>query len=462
MPKSESTRPLHCVELVTGKNLTGTVLISDNELRADIYSYDGHFHIKGEEPVFLQTETNEIVSLHANVTMIAGTSSRSMPPLRSTRHQEILSNVAVAGHDAWTAQDGVRQVCFNVKHTRQLMRHDGKVRTIGRTPFPEQDQLTIFNDTAQGMTLRAWYGAIYGVELEGPKEIWPTFGLEFNQPQNIRDYIGYVSDYVDFLSFCLGVPLAPSSIRIDRLSFTEMMNAIKRDEYPGDHKVHYVWPEAKVDNRDLWVGSSPVRCWDDEELGAFRTCLAAWMNRASSWRRPNALMMTAFSLKNVVSSERLLNACRWFEEIPIGKAQPVLSASDVDAIAAVAAAKAQELGHDAAIGERVAGAVRWIRSETTEQQFKRLIATVEAKFGKGAMPKEAVEHLKRAIGFRGKSAHGHVNPESDAEFRAFSKSTHAMESLCYLLTALELPVPEKGLSRTGANRVVQDYRNAYD
>jgi len=46
---------------------------------------------------------------------------------------------------------------------------------------------------------------------------------------------------------------------------------------------------------------------------------------------------------------------------------------------------------------------------------------VETKFGKGVLPDETVDHLKRAINFRGKSAHGHFNPESDAEFRAFSK-----------------------------------------
>ncbi|UPJ49595.1 hypothetical protein IVB30_42995 [Bradyrhizobium sp. 200] len=149
------------------------------------------------------------------------------------------------------------------------------------------------------------------------------------------------------------------------------------------------------------------------------------------------------------------------EDIPIAKAQPVLSGSDIDAVVAVAAAKAQELGHGA-IGERIAGAIRWIRAETAEQQFKRLVGVVEARFGKGVLPDEAVEHLKRAISFRGKSAHGHFNPESDAQFRAFSKSTRAMEALCYLLTALELPIPEEGIPRVGANPVLRDYRLAYD
>lgn len=462
MPKLKSGKPLHCVELVTGQSLTGTVLVSDDELRAEIYSYTGHFHIKGEQPVFLQTETNEIVSLHSNVTTIAGTSSRNIAPQRATRRQEILSNVAVVGHDAWEAEDGVRRVSFQVKHTNQLMRHDHKVKAIGRTRFPTEEHLTIFSDATQGMTVRAWYGATYGMEFEGPTELWPTFGLEFDEPRSIRDYIGHVSDYVNFLSFCFGVQLKPSEIRIDRLSVAQMMEAIEKHEYPGDHEVHYIWPDVEVDNRDLWVGGSPVRSWDDKELASFRDCLVAWMNRAATWRRPNALMMTSFGLKNVVSSERLLNACRWLEDIPIAKAQAVLSSSEIDAIAAVAAAKAQELGHDAAIGERVAGAIRWIRAETAEQQFTRLVGSVERKFGKGVLPDEAVEHLKRAINFRGKSAHGHFNPESDAQFRAFSKSTRAMESLCYLLTALDLPISEEGLTRVGSNPVLRDYRMAYD
>jgi hypothetical protein len=126
------------------------------------------------------------------------------------------------------------------------------------------------------------------------------------------------------LSFCFGVRLKPSAIRIDRLSFADMMAAIEKREYPGDHDVHYVWPEVEIDNHDLWVGGSPVRSWNDEELTAFRACLVSWMNRATAWRRPYTLMMASFGLNRVVSSERLLNACRWFEDMPIAKAQPVL------------------------------------------------------------------------------------------------------------------------------------------
>ncbi|MGP9810586.1 hypothetical protein ACTZWT_03630 [Rhodopseudomonas sp. NSM] len=462
MTMIESRKPLHCVELVTGENLTGTILISDEEIRARIYSYTDYFHIDGEKPIFLQTETNEIVSLHFNITTTAGASSRIEAPQRETHKQEILSNVAVVGHDAWGFEDTVRRVSFHVKYTNELMRHDTKVKAIGRSRLPGEEHFLIFKDTSQGVTLRAWYGATYGSEFEGAKELWPTFEIEFDEPRSIQEYLDHVSDYVNFLAFCFGVHLKPSGIRIDRLSCAQMMKSVENREYAGDHQVHYVWPEVEVDTRDLWVGGSPVRCWDDKELASFRECLVAWMNRAAAWRRPNALMMASFGLKNVVSSERLLNACRWLEDIPISKAQPVLSSSDIDAIVTVAAAKAQELGHDIAICERIAGSIRRIRAETAEQQFKRLVGMVEAQFGKGVLPDEAVDHLKRAIGFRGKSAHGHFNPESDAQFRAFSKSTRAMEALCFLLTALELPISEEGVGRVKYNPVLRDYRLAYD
>jgi hypothetical protein len=159
MPKIESGKPLHCVELVTGDRLTGNVLMSDEEIRADIYSYTDFFHIEGEQPVFLQTETNEIVSLHSNITTTAGTNSRNIEPKRATRRQEIISNVAVVGHDPWTAEDGVKRVSFQVKHSKQLMHHNAKVKAIGQTKYPNEEHFTLFTDTAGGMTLRAWYGA---------------------------------------------------------------------------------------------------------------------------------------------------------------------------------------------------------------------------------------------------------------------------------------------------------------
>src|SRR5258708_626704 len=93
MSKIESGKPLHCVELVTGKDLTGTVMVSSEELRAEIYSYTDHFDIKGEHPLFLQTETNEIVSLHSNITTIAGTQGDDFIRLRLQKERMLPLNI---------------------------------------------------------------------------------------------------------------------------------------------------------------------------------------------------------------------------------------------------------------------------------------------------------------------------------------------------------------------------------
>jgi hypothetical protein len=466
MHKVESGRPVHCLEMVTGKNLTGTLVLSDETISAQIYSYTDPFHIAGEQPIILLAETNYIVSLHSNITAgpanITAGPGRSFRPQRAIYRQEIISNLAVVGRDPWTAEDKVKWVTFSVKHSKGLMRHRAKVKAIGQNKYPTEDHLTIFRDTAEGMTLKAGYSATWGMEFDAPAELWPVFEIEFDEPRSIEDYIVPVSDYVGFLSFCFGMELKPSAIRIDRLSAEEMKTAIENDSYLGHHEVHYVWPEIEINSRNLWVGGSPVLCRDDKELDSFRACLLVWMNRADEWKKSYRLMMTSFGLKNVISAERLINACRWFEEIPIAQTENALSNEDIELISAVANKKALELGHPPIIRERITGAIKWVKAESAEERFTRLVAMIEKKFGKGILAENAVAHLKRANQFRGRTAHGHFNPESEAEFRAFFRSTLAMEALCYLLTALDLPISEAGISRTGYNPLVQDYRLASD
>jgi hypothetical protein len=228
--------------MVTGKNLTGTLVLSDERIGAQIYSYTEFFYIEGEQPIILRAETNDIVSLHSNITTGPGTNSRIVAPQRTTYRQEIISNLAIVGHDPWTAEDKVKRVTFSVKHTKKLMRHNAKVRAIGRSKDPREDHLMIFTDVADGMALKAWYAATYGMEFDAPKELRPVFEIEFDEPRSIGDYIVHVSNYLRFLSFCLGVKLKPSAIRIDRLSFEGMKTAVENHTYPGDHEVHSFGP----------------------------------------------------------------------------------------------------------------------------------------------------------------------------------------------------------------------------
>ena len=304
---------MHCTETVTGKGLTGTLLLSDDEIRADLYGYTEFFHIAVDQPIYFIVETGQVVSFHSNVEVGSGTTTHHD---RKIYHRGVIANVAVVGHDRWTESDEVKRASFTVKHSLELLRHEEKVKELGRTSYPTEEDLGVFCDAVNGMKLRAWYGATYGMDFDAPKEFWPMFEIEFDESKAIHDYIEHVSCCVHFLSFCLGVKLKPERIRIDRLSRDEMMAGLEVGTYFGSHEVHYVWPEEKINSQDLWVGGSPVRAWDDEELGALRACLVAWMDRAQAWKKAYVMMMTSFALKNVISAERLINACRWFEEIP--------------------------------------------------------------------------------------------------------------------------------------------------
>lgn len=456
----EKGRPLHCVETVTGQNITGIILLSEDEIRVDLHSYTDRFHINVEQPIYLVAETGHVVSLHANVY-----SNGSEPISRRDRpiyHQGFISNVAVVGYDQWTDNNKVKNVSFSVKHTMELLRHKDKIKALGNIRHTKKEDFTIFKDTTNGVTLGSWYAATYGMEFDAPTEIWPVFEIEFDEPLGIDEYIKHVMYYVEFLSFCLGVKLKPDRITINRLSHDEIMAAVEAGTHTGNHEVQYVWPEEKIESHDLSVRGSPARAWNDEELSALRACLVAWVARANAWKKPYAMMMTSFAFKRVISAERLINACRWFEDIPIAKPHNVLSDDDIEAIAAAATKKAEELRQLQNIRERIAGAIKRIKAESAEEQFTRLVAKIEEKFGKGILPENAVTHLKRANEFRGKTAHGHFDSKSDEETLAFSKSTQAMEALCYLLTALDLPISTEGLERVKSNPVVRDYLLSYE
>jgi hypothetical protein len=157
--------------------------------------------------------------------------------------------------------------------------------------------------------------------------------------------------------------------------------------------------------------------------------------------------------------DRLLTACNWFAEIPLTRTQEAIAGEHIQLIAQAAAQKGSELGYEA-IKSRIAGAVKSIRTESNEDRFSRLLNTVKQKFGPGVVDHAFLTHLKRALELRGKSAHGHFSPADDAEFRVFVKSVCAMEALCFLLTARDLPITAAGVERAQSNPFLRDYRCA--
>jgi hypothetical protein len=75
-----------------------------------------------------------------------------------------------------------------------------------------------------------------------------------------------------------------------------------------------------------------------------------------------------------------------------------------------------------------------------------------------ARPKGADDlYLECAFTFRGKSAHGLYIPEDEIRFRALVTAISALEALCLLLTAYDMPINDKGIERMRSNPLIRDF-----
>jgi len=437
------------METVTGKNLTGIIYISDNDIRIDLFSYKEFFSLEEGCSLYVITERGDTVSLHDNV---ANSSGRT----QATFFQRILGNCAVIGHDRWTDVDMVAKVTFSVTESMEVLWNNEKCEALTRGSVCAQGDDYLFSVTASGVNLKARYAASYGMQFLTPVDIQPILEINFDRPQSLREYVLTMSNYVSFFSFCVGKKLRPHSIRVDKISEEQIAQELRAGTYLGNFEVCYIWPEEKPDTYNI-RSASPVVSWNDEELDALRLCVVAWMQRADVWQKSYILMNSSFSLSNEVTATRLINACRWLEEIPIARATSGLLDDEIDAIASAAKSKAEELGCAQALAGRIFNAIKWVKKESHDQRFSRLLEEIENKFGKGLLPEKTIYYLKKSIEYRGKCAHGHFNPEGDSDFGEFNKVICAVEVFCFLLTALDLPISRAGIERIHEHRLVRDY-----
>jgi ApeA N-terminal domain 1 len=446
-----------CKELNTGKEYNGFFYFDDKTIKAEICSFDESFYIKEENPIFLRSEKNHIISLHSNISSPPGSCSRNIEPKMITYKQSIISDVAVIGHDKWGKDDLIKRVSFSIKHSDDLFKHRKTYDEYIKRKFTGSYKSDIFSVTVNHLRISVNYCATFTSEFDEPREIWTRVEIEFEEPLTLYDYVEHVLCVVRFLSLCLGIPLTPSDFKICRLSLEDMVVAVDSNSYAGDYSIEYVWPEIDFYDSDLWIGGSLVIAYDDEELEALKNCLIAWVGSHEHWRKASIQMMNCLSLNGEISSDRLLAACKWFEEIPLTQSQNAISDEHIKTISNVASEKASELGYSD-IKKRISGSLKSIKSETHEDRFIRLVKMAKDKYGLDSIDDEIITYLKEAVAFRGKAAHGHFSPSNDEEFCTFTKSIYAMEALCFLITAYDLPINDSGVKRMHYHPFIQHYR----
>lgn len=448
--------PVHCIETMTGRDLSGTLELGTKSLHADIYSFTETFRLPDDGPIHLRTSNNRYVSLYENIVGLPGHTYAKGPPELVTYHGHVISNCAVVGPRFWQPDDRVKRVTFRIPHAEQILRnraHLEKLRKLG-----EQDAL--LSAQAGDSTLRVWYSAIYGAEFDTPKEHWPTVELEFAVGIPLEQVMGRVYDVVELFALSLWTPLRPDDVRVCRLSNEEVHAAVKAQTYLGDHAVELVWQDKEVDRSRVWAGASFVASFEEADLRTTENCLAAWLARRDEWYKANAMMMQVLALEGQVTADRLIAACRWLEEIPQAAPAAALSNDAVEAIARAAAEKAEALGHTGLL-PRITGALRVLKRETHESRFARQLASVGDTFSLKRFTEEALPHLVRAQRLRGTAAHGHFGQQTEQEFRDCYNAILATEALCMLLTAQALPLDERSYDRTRSHRALEAFLLAY-
>lgn len=454
-------KPVHCRELSSGRYYTGILTLSDKEFVVELIAYEARsLEVDSDAPIHLQTQNQNVVSLHSNYSALHGTVFTSTDDVRrkGLYQDRIVSRIAAIGPCPWLETDIVKSTMFNIGSIDFMLRHPNKIESIGSSDIYSGADRNLFKVTVDDLTVRADYISKYSFGAPYPIKTFASLGIVFKKERNIHNYLEDVFSVVQLFAASAGIPLFPEEINISHRSMFDIDSGDPDAAHALRHRVRYLWPEMTVDKTFVWDGASFLLSSNDEEVEALKACLSAWLSRRGEWRNANALLMECLALSNEGGLNRFLNACRWFEEIPGAAATEAIASGHVEAIAEVASAKAVELGYGPISG-RVAGSIKRIAEETQRERLRRLLTAVQKRFGFGVLDDSIVEDLMRAMELRGKAAHGHLRYESNEDYGSFARSMFALEAFCFLLTVRDLPMSKDGLNRAGANPIVQRYRH---
>ncbi len=431
-------------------------------MAVELYAFDER-HLSGDfdHLLVLRLENNTIVSLHNNVAGSAGINHMDLVKRRWTSRRHILSNVVITGDDAWLQSDTVRRISFSIEHAEELLRYSHKFQAVVEAELGDVLDTTLFVLSAAGMTVKAWYPASSDLTFKRATHITVRYGIEFDEPRDLTSYMPEMLRLVQFVSAAMGHRFTPSNIHLSRLSDTEQLAAVDAGTGYREHKVHYIWA-SDAPKSNIWIGNSFAHVRDETELAAFQDCLKAWLERDSAWRSAANMMMGSLALQRVMSGDRLMTACRWLENIPGADSEMAVSDDDIDAIARVASAEAENRGHKD-YQSRIAGVIRsQLKKESNSERFTRLHHSICHKFGNDALEPDIITNLLRAMQFRGRIAHGDFEPDNEAEYRSFARSVYVMEAMCYLLTIRDLPMSLEGIQRAKGQQIVANFRQFSD
>ena len=447
-----------CVEQETGRGITGFFRYSSDIIETHLTSFDGFFHIPDEGRIALLAEDLQFVTLFDNFSN-PGSRSKHSEPEQHSDTQWVHSNLALVGHCPWMEDMAVKQVSFEVPHAQRILENKKFIDLLaGEDRYTDADR-RIVQTTINGTAISVWYSARYVGSGVFPTEWGPRIEVRFDTPKSIDDFTETLFFVTSFLSFNLGVCLQWQDANISHMDDDEIDAATSVQSYVGRHQAIFLLDDNEPDMQRSGKWGSPCLCHNDEERAVFGECLAEWLKRSSKWKTAYGLMMGFLKQNGTIGADRLLAACKCLEQIPGTESRPVLDAVSVEQIVAAAQTKAVELGHGQLSG-RIKSSLQRVGTEDHETRFRRLYAS--ALNGRATLrPIDTViSDLKNAMRLRGHAAHRALHSDSDDKFKTLDRAISAVECLCVLLLARDLPLSKDGRDRLFRNPVVSDYANS--
>jgi len=447
-------KAIHCTELSSGRSKTGNLEISEYKIDLNLFSYDEHFSLYNENPIFLQTESAKIVSLYGTLEISSGSHNTKDA---SVHHCAFSSNIAVVGDNKWTWSHRVKRCQFSLPRIDSIFENTKEYKKLKYLSLRSTKWIDpqIFTVSADAFIIRYRYHISYTAEDEFPSKMLPHFEIEFADSVDLEQYYK-ISEYLcSFFSLALAYPLEPHSFKISDVSRAGWTRRVNRKNYTEDHAVFY--SEWKRELPSYGLRTNQIFFIVPDAINTLKACISTWMDRRDEWINATRLMQENLYYQNEFSTERLLNACRWFEQIPITDSEKIISKKHATNIGDAAAIKAIELGYDTTIAKRVSSSLSQMRDETHKERFSRLTKLVEHKFGANLLGDRFIQDLEMGMRYRGIAAHSLFNFKDKEDIDAF-RGIYALEILCMLLTIIDLPLNAETIANIRLDSRIQNYR----
>lgn len=446
---------IFCVEQETGRGIAGFFRYSKDAIETHLTSFDGPVHLPESDHITLLAEGLQFITLFDSFSG-GETSSKRSDPEQHSHSQWIRSNLALVGHCPWSEDMTVKRVSFEVPNAQRILENRKFVELLtGEKRYNNADRRVV-RASANGATVSVWYTANYILTGAFPTEWGPKFQINFDESKSVHDFTDTLFLVTSFLSFNLGVCLQWQNASISHMDDDEVEAAILAEAYVGQHKAIFLMGDDDPDMKGSGNWGSPCLCYDDEERAVFGESLAEWLARATEWKTAYGLMMNFLSHDGAIGADRLLSACKCLEQIPDTEGLKVVSDSDIDQIVLAAQSKAGDLGHEDLNG-RIKSTLQRVGTEDHNARLRRLYT--HALNGRVTVrPFDSViSDLKNAMRLRGHAAHRALQIDTDVEFQTLARAISAVECLCFLLLAKDLPLSAKGKERMFNNPLVSDY-----